>query len=305
MIDSIDIHDLKTMLFDYVTKQSSADKVAKMFWATRSLMDTLNTDHGRTILEYLQPMDLFKLCPTNRAFHQLIQDFTKNDVWFDHQLLSHPAFATYLTRKEDINAFMAEWSNQHVVEIDKLFDHFRIGYCLQYKYPNHQLNQLGFHQMGARHLLQGKDMMIWKLTHHFNLKTAVCGYVESHRDPACYEGDKIEDQYMDRYYLNDDFWKETYILWDSMYGEESAARQANVHYDGGGWDDNFDLYAVVQITCPNRKWASSFLSKYGAVHVSDVFEDYRLAQKQYLERGRPKRPIPDLQPVSYLNKNQM
>lgn len=160
MVRGIAMDDLKCLFDDYVSQQSSLNTVARIFYCTHPLIDTIDTDYGRSILHYLRYRDALRLSRTCKRFHTLIGDFAT----------MHLRFALELLRLKPVFRSRAFYEQQT--------ERLSTTYALQNEYAVEHLNSMSFDELGKRAILTGDDLAIWKLCRRFACSTALFGYAE-------------------------------------------------------------------------------------------------------------------------------
>ena len=175
-------------------------------------------------------------CP-NKLWRDKFVSKNINGNMLDQLFLHHPMFREYHQWNEPIDCL--------------------IGYYLRNQYGNAKL-RYPINVLGRKGILQGMDMIIWRLCQHFEFETRL--YL---RNDECsmirpFPTDLASEQ--KGKYLSLDWnteedsteWKEIY--WDSLYGKGTHYNLAAVEeYSTGYSTRRWAYWAVIRIKCPPRK----------------------------------------------------
>ena len=238
LLDSIALDDLQSLLHDYVTGQESTDRLAAMFFATRSMSEAIGTDCTKLMMEYLSLLDLLHLGRVNKEFKALCLSALPSS-FFDRELLSHPTFDEYFA--------------------SKTVNEFRVGYRLQNEYSTEHLNTNSLDELGDKGLLKEEDLVMWTLCRHFKFKTDLLRWVFDDRfgGVGMHSWGKFNEDWVnsdsDDWYGDDDL--------DAVNGDAVPAvpHTRLDMYHKGSVDNWGFLCPLVEITCPDEEWRSAFL----------------------------------------------
>ena len=238
LIDSIHYSDLQSLFLDFVSRQTSPEKMVKMYYATKPLPNAIGDDCMRHVMEYLKPKELVSMSCVCRKIKSVCAAINGSNSRFDDLLLSSPVFEQYCTRKPR--------------------GKFQIGYFLQNMYDLDDLNEYSFKGLGEKGILMNEDKEVYDICNHFGFKCKLLAWSQTSGDSAVRrEEQPFEDCTASGYWSD---WDEP--PWDTEYG--TGVRHAKVtEYQGRDVNDVYDLCPVVCITCPAREWRKKLSSRKG------------------------------------------
>ena len=173
LIDSIDHSDLQSLFLDFVSGQTSPEKVVKMYHATNPLPNAIGDDCMRHMMEYLTPRELASMSCLCRRTKEMCSAINSSDSRFDNLLLRSPVFEEYFKKKPRGKS--------------------RIGYFLQNKYNVDDLNNYSFKKLGRKGMLVGDDKEVYDICNHFGFNCKLLAWSQSRGIDHCSEEQPFAD----------------------------------------------------------------------------------------------------------------
>ena len=232
LIASIDLDDLQSMLCHYVTNQKSPEKVTKMYYGSQSIFDTIGTDCVQYALTFLDYLDMCNSTGVCKTFSDLLPPI--KDTSRARALTLNPAFTEYL---------FGDWRGSFV-----------IGYALQHRYDDFDLNEFSFEQMGERNILKDEDQEIWTICRHHGFETKLVPWFLDGDDDEmfvkCHQGP---------FGSNVSEFHSVPPEWDVLKGTNSL-------------DPNWmELNPAVVINCADRLWRDHFAARNIGENIYECF----------------------------------